>query len=153
VLHIIRQRFICWNASLISTLQEQDEKLSVPYPSLLQPLMHERDMVWLSLTCQKNLVLHQNISCDYISIPYCRKVCMLIVFFSMASSTSFVNILTPCHEFYCILFRSLHGLKMSKAVNKSKTIIGVVRKGHMNGIVYVLISDQGDLRFHGLVGR
>ncbi|KAK3122335.1 hypothetical protein QOZ80_8BG0668240 [Eleusine coracana subsp. coracana] len=84
---------------------EQDEKaagsspyelyqnLSASYPSLLQPLIHERDMflAW--------------------------------------------------------------SLKRSKAVNKSKTVVGVVGKGHMNGIVYALISDQGDLRFRDLVGR
>ncbi|CAO2170113.1 unnamed protein product [Urochloa humidicola] len=69
------------------------EKLSTSYPSLLQPLIHERDMflAW--------------------------------------------------------------SLKRSKAVNKSKTVVGVVGKGHMNGIVYALISDQGDLRFRDLVGR
>ncbi|GJN04179.1 hypothetical protein PR202_ga21703 [Eleusine coracana subsp. coracana] len=69
------------------------QKLSASYPSLLQPLIHERDMflAW--------------------------------------------------------------SLKRSKAVNKSKTVVGVVGKGHMNGIVYALISDQGDLRFRDLVGR
>ncbi|RCV32154.1 hypothetical protein SETIT_6G235200v2 [Setaria italica] len=69
------------------------EKLSTSYPSLLQPLIHERDMflAW--------------------------------------------------------------SLKRSKAVNKSKTVVGVVGKGHMNGIVYALISDQGDLKFRDLVGR
>ncbi|EMS46177.1 hypothetical protein TRIUR3_13244 [Triticum urartu] len=69
------------------------EKLSSSYPSLLQPLIHERDMF-------------------------------------MAWS-----------------------LKRSKAVNKSKTVVGVIGKGHMNGVVYALISDQGDLRFRDLVGR
>uniref|UniRef100_A0A453RQ16 TraB domain-containing protein n=1 Tax=Aegilops tauschii subsp. strangulata TaxID=200361 RepID=A0A453RQ16_AEGTS len=59
------------------------EKLSSSYPSLLQPLVHERDMF-------------------------------------MAWS-----------------------LKRSKAVNKSKTVVGVIGKGHMNGVVYALISDQG----------
>ncbi|CAL5013927.1 unnamed protein product [Urochloa decumbens] len=69
------------------------QKLSTSYPSLLQPLIHERDMflAW--------------------------------------------------------------SLKRSKAVNKSKTVVGVVGKGHMNGVVYALISDQGDLRFRDLVGR
>ncbi|CAL5004890.1 unnamed protein product [Urochloa decumbens] len=69
------------------------QKLSTSYPSLLQPLIHERDMflAW--------------------------------------------------------------SLKRSKAVNKSKIVVGVVGKGHMNGIVYALISDQGDLRFRDLVGR
>ncbi|XP_062192899.1 uncharacterized protein LOC133896336 isoform X2 [Phragmites australis] len=76
-----------------SSPYELYEKLSVSYPSLLQPLIHERDMflAW--------------------------------------------------------------SLKRSKAVNKSKTVVGVVGKGHMNGIVYALISDQGDLRFRDLVGR
>uniref|UniRef100_I1QL98 Uncharacterized protein n=1 Tax=Oryza glaberrima TaxID=4538 RepID=I1QL98_ORYGL len=69
------------------------EKLSISYPSLLQPLIHERDMflAW--------------------------------------------------------------SLKRSKAVNKSKTVVGIIGKGHMNGVVYALISDQGDLRFRDLVGR
>ncbi|XP_047075591.1 traB domain-containing protein isoform X1 [Lolium rigidum] len=69
------------------------EKLSSSYPSLLQPLIHERDMylAW--------------------------------------------------------------SLKRSKAVNKSKTVVGVIGKGHMNGVVYALMSDQGELRFHDLVGR
>uniref|UniRef100_A0A0E0LXL8 TraB domain-containing protein n=1 Tax=Oryza punctata TaxID=4537 RepID=A0A0E0LXL8_ORYPU len=44
-------------------------------------------------------------------------------------------------------------LKRSKAVNKSKTVVGIIGKGHMNGVVYALISDQGDLRFRDLVGR
>lgn len=44
-------------------------------------------------------------------------------------------------------------LKRSKAVDKSKTVVGVIGKGHMNGVVYALISDQGDLRFRDLVGR
>ncbi|TVU04724.1 hypothetical protein EJB05_47855, partial [Eragrostis curvula] len=91
-------------ASATEDTPEQDEKtagspyelyqkLSGSYPSLLQPLIHERDMflAW--------------------------------------------------------------SLKRSKAVNKSKTVVGVVGKGHMNGIVYALISDQGDLRFRDLVGR
>ncbi|KAM0865759.1 hypothetical protein ACQ4PT_043056 [Festuca glaucescens] len=69
------------------------EKLSSSYPSLLQPLIHERDMylAW--------------------------------------------------------------SLKRSKAVNKSKTVVGVIGKGHMNGVVYALMSDQGELRFRDLVGR
>uniref|UniRef100_A0A0D9XAG7 TraB domain-containing protein n=1 Tax=Leersia perrieri TaxID=77586 RepID=A0A0D9XAG7_9ORYZ len=69
------------------------EKLSISYPSLLQPLIHARDMflAW--------------------------------------------------------------SLKRSKAVNKSKTVVGIIGKGHMNGVVYALISDQGDLRFRDLVGR
>ncbi|XP_042454016.1 traB domain-containing protein-like isoform X3 [Zingiber officinale] len=44
-------------------------------------------------------------------------------------------------------------LKRSKAVNKSKKVLGVIGKGHMNGVVFALISDQGDLRFRDLAGE
>ncbi|XP_078173704.1 traB family protein isoform X1 [Carex rostrata] len=69
------------------------EQLSNTYPSLLQPLIHERDtyLAW--------------------------------------------------------------SLKRSKAVNNCKTVVGVIGKGHMNGVVYALMADQGDLRFRDLVGR
>ncbi|XP_042480106.1 traB domain-containing protein isoform X1 [Macadamia integrifolia] len=69
------------------------ERLSVSYPSLLQPLIHERDtyLAW--------------------------------------------------------------SLKRSKAVNNSRQVVGVIGKSHMNGVVYALISDLGDLRFHDLVGK
>ncbi|KAK8962686.1 hypothetical protein KSP40_PGU011728 [Platanthera guangdongensis] len=43
-------------------------------------------------------------------------------------------------------------LKRSKAVNNSKRAVGVIGKGHMNGVVYALISDQGNLRFRDLAG-
>ncbi|KAG1359185.1 traB domain-containing protein [Cocos nucifera] len=75
------------------------EQLSISYPSLLQPLMNERDTI----------VSH---------------------FQYLAWS-----------------------LKRSKAVNRSKTVVGVIGKGHMNGVVYALMSDQGNLRFRDLVGR
>ncbi|XP_044505025.1 traB domain-containing protein-like isoform X2 [Mangifera indica] len=69
------------------------EWLSFSYPSLLQPLIHERDtyLAW--------------------------------------------------------------SLKRSKAVNNSKKVVGVIGKGHMNGVVYALISDQGNLRFRDLAGK
>ncbi|OAY48240.1 traB domain-containing protein isoform X2 [Manihot esculenta] len=69
------------------------EQLSFTYPSLLQPLLHERDtyLAW--------------------------------------------------------------SLKRSKAVNKSKRVVGVIGKGHMNGVIYALVSDQGNLRFRDLVGN
>lgn len=38
-------------------------------------------------------------------------------------------------------------------MNGSKRVVGVIGKGHMNGVVHALISDQGDLRFRDLVGR
>ncbi|GMH29550.1 hypothetical protein Nepgr_031393 [Nepenthes gracilis] len=44
-------------------------------------------------------------------------------------------------------------LKRSKAVNNSKRVLGVIGKGHMNGVIYALISDQGDLQFRDLVGE
>lgn len=44
-------------------------------------------------------------------------------------------------------------LKRSKAVNHSKRVVGVIGKGHMNGVVYALESDLGDLRFRDLCGE
>lgn len=38
-------------------------------------------------------------------------------------------------------------------MNRSKTVVGVIGKGHINGVVYALISDQGNLRFRDLVSR
>ncbi|OVA16164.1 Pheromone shutdown [Macleaya cordata] len=69
------------------------EQLSFSYPSLLQPLIHERDtyLAW--------------------------------------------------------------SLKRSKAVNNCKRVVGVIGKGHMNGVIYALVSDLGDLRFRDLVGK
>ncbi|XP_023542003.1 traB domain-containing protein isoform X1 [Cucurbita pepo subsp. pepo] len=69
------------------------EQLSCSYPSLLQPLIHERDtyLAW--------------------------------------------------------------SLKRSKAVNKSKRVVGVIGRGHMNGVIYAIISDQGDLRFRDVAGK
>ncbi|KAK0594838.1 hypothetical protein LWI29_001125 [Acer saccharum] len=69
------------------------EQLSSSYPSLLQPLIHERDtyLAW--------------------------------------------------------------SLKRSKAVNNGKRVVGVIGKGHMNGVIYALISDQGNLRFRDLAGK
>lgn len=69
------------------------EKLSFSYPSLLQPLLHERDtfLAW--------------------------------------------------------------SLKRSKAVNSCKQVVGIIGKGHMNGVIYSLVSDQGNLRFRDLAGK
>ncbi|KAH1191101.1 hypothetical protein GmHk_20G058479 [Glycine max] len=44
-------------------------------------------------------------------------------------------------------------LKRSKAVNNSKNVVGVIGKGHMNGVIYALLSDTGNLRFRDLVGK
>lgn len=38
-------------------------------------------------------------------------------------------------------------------MNNCKRVVGVIGKGHMNGVVYALISDQGDLRFRDLAGK
>ncbi|KAG9159711.1 hypothetical protein Leryth_017405 [Lithospermum erythrorhizon] len=43
-------------------------------------------------------------------------------------------------------------LKRSKAVNNCKKVVGVIGKGHMNGVIYALMADQGDLRFRDLAG-
>ncbi|KAL8217895.1 hypothetical protein R6Q57_021268 [Mikania cordata] len=69
------------------------EQLGFSYPSLLQPLIHERD--------------------TYIA----------------------------------------WSLKRSKAVRNSKRVVGVIGRGHLNGVIYALISDLGDLRFRDLVGE
>ncbi|KAI7755656.1 hypothetical protein M8C21_008655 [Ambrosia artemisiifolia] len=80
-----------------STTEDTDfqlyEQLSFSYPSLLQPLIHERD--------------------TYIA----------------------------------------WSLKRSKAVRNSKKVVGVIGRGHLNGVIYALISDLGDLRFRDLVGE
>jgi pheromone shutdown protein TraB len=44
-------------------------------------------------------------------------------------------------------------LKRSKAVNNSKGVVGVIGKGHMNGVIYALVSDLGNLRFRDLAGK
>lgn len=38
-------------------------------------------------------------------------------------------------------------------MNGSKRVVGVIGKGHMNGVIYALVSDQGNLRFRDLVGK
>lgn len=38
-------------------------------------------------------------------------------------------------------------------MNKCKTVVGVIGKGHMNGVIYALVSDQGNLRFRDLAGK
>lgn len=44
-------------------------------------------------------------------------------------------------------------LKRSKAVKNGKRVVGVIGKGHLNGVIYALISDQGNLRFRDLAGK
>ncbi|XP_023637282.1 traB domain-containing protein isoform X1 [Capsella rubella] len=66
-------------------------------------------------------------------------------------SFSYPSLLLPLiHERDTYLAWSL---KRSKAVNGCKTVVGVIGKGHMNGVIYALVSDSGDLRFRDLVGR
>ncbi len=43
-------------------------------------------------------------------------------------------------------------LKRSKAVNGSRSVVGVVGKGHLRGIVHALMHNQEQLRFKDLVG-
>lgn len=38
-------------------------------------------------------------------------------------------------------------------MNNSKKVVGVIGKGHMNGVIYALVSDQGNLRFRDLAGK
>ncbi|XP_062152591.1 uncharacterized protein LOC133860934 isoform X1 [Alnus glutinosa] len=66
-------------------------------------------------------------------------------------SFSFPSLLQPLiHERDTYLAWSL---KRSKAVNNSKRVVGVIGKGHMNGVIYALVSDQGNLRFRDLAGK
>uniref|UniRef100_K7N3M7 TraB domain-containing protein n=1 Tax=Glycine max TaxID=3847 RepID=K7N3M7_SOYBN len=66
-------------------------------------------------------------------------------------SFSYPSLLSPLiHERDIYLAWSL---KRSKAVNNSKNVVGVIGKGHMNGVIYALLSDTGNLRFRDLVGK
>lgn len=38
-------------------------------------------------------------------------------------------------------------------MNSGKRVVGVIGKGHMNGVIYALVSDQGNLRFQDLAGK
>lgn len=38
-------------------------------------------------------------------------------------------------------------------MNNCKRVVGVIGKGHMNGVIYSLLADTGDLRFRDLVGN
>ncbi|GAV61817.1 LOW QUALITY PROTEIN: RRM_1 domain-containing protein/TraB domain-containing protein, partial [Cephalotus follicularis] len=44
-------------------------------------------------------------------------------------------------------------LKRRSAFNNSKRVVGVIGKGHINGVIYALVSDQGNLRFGDLAGK
>ncbi|CAL5209561.1 unnamed protein product [Lathyrus oleraceus] len=66
-------------------------------------------------------------------------------------SFSYPSLLPPLiHERDTYLAWSL---KRSKAVNNCKRVVGVIGKGHMNGVIYSLLADTGDLRFRDLVGN
>ncbi|CAI9092161.1 OLC1v1027339C1 [Oldenlandia corymbosa var. corymbosa] len=66
-------------------------------------------------------------------------------------SFSYPSLLLPLiHERDTYLAWSL---KRSKAVNGSKKVVGVIGKGHMNGVIYSLMSDTGNLRFRDLAGK
>lgn len=38
-------------------------------------------------------------------------------------------------------------------MNGCKMVVGVIGKGYMNGVIYVLVLDFGDFWFRDLVGR
>jgi len=38
-------------------------------------------------------------------------------------------------------------------VNNCKRVVGVIGKGHMNGVIYALLADTGNLRFRDLAGK
>ena len=43
-------------------------------------------------------------------------------------------------------------MKRSKAVNGCRTVVGVIGKGHLPGVVYHLLQDSHNLRFRDLAG-
>ncbi|XP_045833223.1 traB domain-containing protein isoform X2 [Trifolium pratense] len=66
-------------------------------------------------------------------------------------SFSYPSLLPPLiHERDTYLAWSL---KRSKAVNNCKRVVGVIGKGHMNGVIYALLADTGNLRFRDLAGK
>ncbi|PSR93403.1 Protein-methionine sulfoxide oxidase [Actinidia chinensis var. chinensis] len=66
-------------------------------------------------------------------------------------SSSFPSLLQPLTHERDTYF--VWSLKRSKAVNNSKRVVGVIGKGHLNGVIYMLISDQGNFLFKDLVGK
>lgn len=38
-------------------------------------------------------------------------------------------------------------------MNGCTNVVGVIGKGHMNGVIYSLVSDTGNLRFRDLAGK
>lgn len=44
-------------------------------------------------------------------------------------------------------------LKRSKAVNGTRVVVGIVGRGHVRGVCYALLNDDGSLRFRDLAGR
>jgi pheromone shutdown protein TraB len=70
-----------------------------------------------------------------------------------AFSQQFPELVGPCiHERDMYLAWSL---KRSKAVNGCKTVVGVVGKGHLRGITWIMLNTAASdgLRFRDLVGR
>lgn len=63
--------------------------------------------------------------------------------------SSICNIIELLH--ICVQYLAW-SLKRSKAVNNCRKVVGVIGNGHMNGVIYSLMSDQGNLRFRDLVG-
>lgn len=39
------------------------------------------------------------------------------------------------------------------AVNNCKRVVGVIGKGHMDGVIFALLADTGNLRFRDLAGK
>ena len=38
-------------------------------------------------------------------------------------------------------------------MSNCKSVVGVIGKGHMNGVIYALLADTGNLRFRDLAGK
>lgn len=96
------------------------DQLSMASPLLLQqPLVHEQDRYFLHL---------------YVHIP--KILC--------SSATKACN--CPCTNWRTVVIVQYlaWSLKQNKAVNYSKRVVRVIKKGHANGVIYALV-DQGDL--------
>ena len=72
--------------------------------------------------------------------------------------TSMLNVLTkryPDAARALVHERDLYlawSLKRSKAVNGTRNVVGVLGRGHIRGVSYALLNDNGSLRFRDLAG-
>lgn len=110
-------------------------QLSQRYPELVSPLVSREAIVPRS-------------PCAHLVTP-CADMQSSLHHFFMPTPLSCA---APPHQ---VSERDLYlawSLKRSKAVNGAATVVGVLGKGHMRGVVHALRHDAGGLRFADLVG-